>query len=328
MYRKLFVIVMLVSIMIVPLAAQDDGNVVADGLLSPRNMSFDSDGNLYVAEAGVAGGQTSADDNPFGASSRISVIAADGTHSVAVHGLISYREGNSLGATAVQATDESIWILLNETADFSIPFTHALVELDKETGRVKTFVDLLTIELEEDPDGNANKQSNATDFAIADDGTFYIANAGCNCLMTWSEDDGLAVYHVWDYEMDNPVPTTVEIGPDGDLYVGFLTGFPFPQGSARVERWSGGELVETFGGLTAVTGLLVTHDQTIYAVEFGVFDQGWAPGRVVMVTADGPVPVLEGLQNPYGIAQSHDGTIVVSTGSGSIISLPMMGMDG
>ena len=53
-YRKYIVTIVLVltAVMVVPVFAQD--NVVVDGLLNPRNMSFDSEGNLYVAEAGVA----------------------------------------------------------------------------------------------------------------------------------------------------------------------------------------------------------------------------------------------------------------------------------
>lgn len=323
--RILFAMIALLALA-VPALAQD---TVATDLANPRNMSFDSDGNLYVAEAGVAGGQLTDADDPFGASASITMIAPDGTTETVVKGLISYREGNALGAHDVEVTDESIWLLLGETSDFSIPFTHALVELDKETGRVKTFVDLLTVELTEDPDGNPNEQSNPTDMAVADDGTIYIANAGCNCLMTWTAEDGLAVAVVWSFEDDNPVPTAVDIGPDGDVYVGFLTGFPFPEGGSRIERWSGGELVETYEGLTAVTGVLVTEDGTIYAVEYGVFGQGWGPGRVVEVTADGPMPILEDLTTPYGIAQGPDGQIVVSVNTtggadGEIITLPMM----
>lgn len=326
----LAVVLLLVAVAAVaPAAAQEGPQVLVEGLLNPRNMAFDADGNLYIAEAGIAGPQMTVDDTPYGATGRISVLAPDGTLSVAVQGLISYREGNPLGANAIQVTDESLWVLLGETSDFSIPFTHALVELDKTTGRVKNFIDLLTLELTDDPDGNVNEQSNPTDFAVAPDGTILIANAGCNCLMAWTAEAGLSVAAAWPFDGDNPVPTTVEVGPDGDIYVGFLTGFPFPQGGSRVERWRGGELVQTYPGLTAVTGLLVTADGTIYAAEFGVFNQGWGPGRVVRVTENGPEPVLENLTNPYGLAQAPDGTIVISTGAigagaGQIVVLPGM----
>ena len=317
MGRRMLVTMMVLALLVaaVPALAQGGGEPLADGLLNPRNMSFDAAGNLYIAEAGIAGNQMTPSDDMFGATSRISMLAPDGSLAVAVHGLTSYREGNPLGASAVKVTDESIWVLLGETSDFTIPFTHALVELDKSNGRVKTFVDLLALELNEDPDGNPNGQSNPTDFEVAPDGTIYIANAGCNCLMSWTPDSGLQAAVVWPYEGDNPVPTAVEIGPDGDIYVGFLTGFPFPQGGARIERWSGGELVQTYEGLTAVTGLLVTDAGEIYAAEFGVFEQGWQPGRVVKVSDMGIEPVMEGLPTPYGLAQAPDGTIVVSVNS-------------
>jgi hypothetical protein len=319
----------LLAVAAAPALAQSGPTVYAQGLTNPRNMSFDSAGTLYVADAGNGGPQMTPDDTPFGASGSVIAVSKDGKLTTVVHGLISYREGQPLGSTAVQVNDSSIWVLLGETSDFMIPFTHALVELDKTTGRVKTFVDLLTVELEKDPDGNPNKQSNPTDFAVAADGTIYIANAGCNCLLSWTAKDGVQVAAVWPHKDDNPVPTSVEIGPDGDIYVGFLTGFPWPKEAARVERWSGGQLKTTYKGLTAVTGLLLAQDGTLYAVELGVFEQGkgWGPGRVVKVAESGLTPVLENLTAPYGLAQSPDGTIVVSTGSiggddGQILVVP------
>jgi hypothetical protein len=213
-----------------------------------------------------------------------------------------------------------MWLALGNSSDLTIPFTSAVVELDRDTGRIKTFVDLLTVEMTLDPDGNPNSESNPADLAVAEDGTVYVADASCNCLISWNSEVGVQVVAAWSHSDDNPVPTSVEIGPDGDIYVGFLTGFPFPKGSARVERWSGGALVETYGGLTGVTGLLVTDDGTIYAAEFGgefVMGEGWTPGRVVMVGADGVTPLLENLISPFGLAQSPDGTIVVAVGADS-----------
>lgn len=305
--------------LVLPVTAQDGATVVADDLRNPRQITFDADGNLYIAEAGVGGTELSIDSDGFGASARVTVITPDGDQDILLRGLMSHLPGQTRGLSAVQVTDESIWLLLGESPDWTIPFTIALVELDKETNRVKTYVDLLTIELEEDPDGNNNEQSNPVDFVVAEDGTIYIANAGCNCVETWNAEDGLSVFYAWDFANDNPVPTTVAIGPDGDLYVSFLTGFPFAQGSSRVERWTmDGELIETYAGLTAVTDVLVTEDGTIYAVEFGEefnSGSGWSAGRVVMVSADGITSVMDGLNAPYGLAQNSDGTLFVSVGS-------------
>lgn len=324
----LVVLLMLALGLAAPALAQSP-EVLAEGLLNPRKLSFDAEGNLYVAEAGTAGPLITRDGEAFGASGQVSRINPDGSSDVLVHGLTSFREGDTLGATDIYITDESLWLLLGETSDFTIPFTHALVELDRENGRVQTFVDLLSIELEQDPDGNPNLQSNPVDLEFAPDGTAYIANAGCNCVMSWTPEAGVQIVAVWDFQTDNPVPTSVEIGPEGDLYVGFLTGFPFPQEGSRIERWSGGELVHTYEGLTAVTSVLLAQDGTLYAVEHGVFQQGqgWTPGRVVRVDEGGITPVLENLERPFGLAQSPDGRIVVSVGSaaganGQILLVP------
>lgn len=306
--------------LILPVGAQDDGaTVIADELRNPRQMSYDADGNLYIAEAGLGGEELSIDGDGFGATSRVTIVTPDGEQDIFLRGLTSYLPGQSRGLSAIQVTEDSIWLLLGESNDFSIPFTHALVQLDRDTNRVQNWIDLLTLELEEDPDNNANEQSNPTDFAVGADGTVYIANAGCNCLMAWNETDGLSIFHAWDFASDNPVPTTVALSPEGDLFVGFLTGFPFAQGTSRIEQWStAGELLNTYAGLTAVTDILLAEDGTLYAVELGEsFDSasGWAPGRVVMVGEDGVTPVMDGLNAPYGLAQSPDGTIVVSTGT-------------
>jgi sugar lactone lactonase YvrE len=142
------------------------------------------------------------------------------------------------------------------------------------------------------------------------------------------------VFASWSVD-DNPVPTTVAVGPDGSVYVGFLTGFPFPSEASRIEVYSPeGELAQTFEGLTMVTDLLLGDDGTLYAVQmadsFG--DQGFNPesGSVVAVSEDGIVPVVEGLNFPYGLALTPDGGLVVSLnaafgepGTGMVIPLEM-----
>jgi len=313
----LLTFVLCAALFVMPTVAQDNAEVVADGLRNPRNLFIAEDGTIYVAEAGVAGPETNANDGEFGASSQISMVAPDGRVSLVVRGLISNGAGNSLGASAVHVTADSIWFVIGETRDASIAWSDALVELDRETGRVKTFVDLLGFELANDPDGNPNQQANPTDFEVLEDGSILIAVAGCNCLLSWDAESGLAVAAVWSHADDNPVPTSVEVDGNGDVYVGFLTGFPFPEGGSRIERWSGGELAQTWDGLNPITGLEVTADGRIFATEFGIFAMGagWSAGRVVEVTDDGIMPILEDLNQPYGLEQGADGRLYVSVNS-------------
>ncbi|MCS7070750.1 MAG: ScyD/ScyE family protein, partial [Anaerolinea sp.] len=135
----------------------------------------------------------------------------------------------------------------------------------------------------------------------------------------------------------NPVPTSIAFDSEGNAYVGFLTGFPFPEGGARIEKWSAaGELIETYSGLTAVVDL-VWHEGEIYAVQFATFgDQGWAPdtGSVVRVTSDSVETLMDGLNRPYGLTLTPDAGLAVvvnsaymaEAGMGMVIPVTMGGM--
>jgi hypothetical protein len=319
LHKKLLVSVAIIFaslLAVMPGVAQD---VVADGLTNPRGMAYDSDGNLYVVETGANGdllaegpfGQTNA-----GGSGSILQIRPDGSQQVIIQNLGSMytgAPGEDRGAQAVLVTADSIWFLMGENP-LSFPLSNGLVEVDRQNFRIKTFVDLFTSEAAQNPDGDI-VSSNPTDFAVAADGSIIIANAGCNCVQRWSPETGVEIYRSWTID-ENPVPTTVAIGPDGDVYLSFLTGFPFSQGESRIERWRGDELLQTYTGLTAVVDVLVAGDGTIYAVEHGVFgDAGWGPGRVVTVSDAGITPVLEGLNRPWGLAQDANGGMVVSVGA-------------
>ena len=90
----------------------------------------------------------------------------------------------------------------------------------------------------------------------------YITDAGGNDLLSWTAEGGLQLVHAWP---DNPVPTAVEVAENGDLYIGFL-GAGIAPGAGRIEHWSGGNLVETFGDLNAVSDILLD-GETLYAVQ-------------------------------------------------------------
>lgn len=330
--RKLFSIVMFVLLTValtLPTIAQDD-NVLVDGLNAPRGITFDSEGNLWVVEAGQGGDLV--DQAPFGevavgGTGALKMIAADdGDVEIVVQNLPSMGPaGEARGAQSVMVTDDAIWLLIGQTTH-SLLLSNSLVEIDREFLRIQTHVDLFTMEAVENPDGDII-ESNTTDFVVTEEGRFYIANASCNCVQTWAEGEAVSTFAVW---MDNAVPTTVDLGSDGSIYVSFLTGFPFPEGTSRIEQYStDGELLNTIEGLTAVVDIMVTDDGMIYAVEHGVFgDLGWGPGRLVRVTADGSInEVRSDLTRPWGIAMSPDGQLALVEDSvsenGRVLLIPM-----
>lgn len=337
MFRKAIALFLLCFIVALPAFAQEateeatepmlpppPENAIVVGLSSPRGVNYDADGNLYIAEPGSGGEITLMESPDFGTittgfTGQVTMLAADGTQSVAIGGLVSTNsnEGGG-GLQQVYPQGDSLWLVFNGYGPGPMqPFYgDSVVEVDKASGKIKTWIDLGGYEVANDPDGNG-PDSNTNDIGWSADGTLYIVETGANTLYTWTPDAGLTVVHSWP---DNTVPTSIEFAADGTFYIGFL-GTGIAPGAGHIEHWSAdaSELIETFSGLTGVTDIEIGQDGNIYAVQiFTVFgDQGPDPmsGNVVMVTADGATPVAEGLMFPYGLAQAPDGSWAVSVGT-------------
>jgi hypothetical protein len=323
-WMKIVILAALLLVGIIPATAQDapplPGELVLGDLGAPRALAFDANGNLLVAVAGTGGETVLTMASPegmgtanVGLTGRVVSIAPDGTASDLISGLPSYAlPGETMGVYRVIPNGDSLWIVYSGTAaaSYGAWWTDAVVEIDAATLRIKTVINLNDFEATNDPDGNGY-DTNVSDIAWGTDGTMYITDAGGNDLLSWTAEDGLQLVAAWP---DNPVPTSVEVAENGDIYVGFL-GAGLAPGAAKIEHWSNGELVETFGGLTTVTDILLDGD-TLYAVEMLSFgEQGPGPGRVVTVTADGATPVAEGLPTPFGIAKGPDGALYVTIGT-------------
>ena len=126
--------------------------------------------------------------------------------------------------------------------------------------------------------------------------------------------------------MVEAVPTSVVVGPDGALYMGQLTGGPFPIGGASVWRVTtdGAEPTKYAEGFTNIIDIAFGPDGTLYVAEIvheglgAVFGGGAAPiGAVLSVPPGGGEPTLivsdERVMAPGGIAVDADGAIWLST---------------
>jgi sugar lactone lactonase YvrE len=137
------------------------------------------------------------------------------------------------------------------------------------------------------------------------------------------------------------VPTSVTVGPDGALYVGELTGGPFPVGGASIWRVVPGEDPTQYAtGFTNIMGLGFAPDGTLYVAEMvheglmSVFLPSETPvppvGAVLSVPPGGGEPQLVATGDQFlalgGLAVDGEGSIYVSTntlapGAGTVLRI-------
>ena len=114
------------------------------------------------------------------------------------------------------------------------------------------------------------------------------------------------------------VPTSVAVAPNGDVYVGELTGAPFFVGAARVYRIpaGGGTPVVVATGFTNIIDIALGPDGAGYVLEHdanGIITPG-DDGRLIRLNTNGTQTVLAstGLVKPGGVAIGPDGAVYVT----------------
>jgi hypothetical protein len=350
-------------------AAEPPFEVVASGLDNPRGLAFAHNGALYVAEAG-RGGDTSLwvqyGGSPielfFGASGAITEVL-DGVQTRVVTGLPSkaqtggYRAAGpddlALGTGNVAFVVTGLGLpegtpALREAFDPGAADLGRLLRVDLKQGTWESVADLVAHEAADDPDG-AGVDSNP--YALLSvPGRFLVADAGGNDLLSVKyngEVSTLALFRNW--LVDAPpslglppgtqiplqsVPTTVVLGPDLALYVGELTGRPFPVGGARVYRLTPSSEPKVFAeGFTNIIDMeFRPQDGLLYVLEHATKGllSGDATGALIRINDDGSRDVIAsaGLVSPGGLAFGGDGAAYVTNFSesaeiGQVVRIPI-----
>lgn len=332
----------------------DGWEVVAEGLHNPRHLNFGPDGALYVAEAGrggdgpcVAGPEGS--DLCVGDSGSVTRIDDHGQERVRTGipslAQASGREGLGLfdvgfdGAGRPVATVGLGLDPRRRVTDLG-PLGPAFGRLYREdlNGNVEVLADIGDYEIAQNPDqtnpaGAVEIDTNGTGLAFEGDDVL-LADAGGNSLLRITPDGRVSTVATFPDGMTlapaslnlppgaripySAVPTSVEVGPDGDYYVGQLTGFPFPAGEAQVFRVpaGGGEPVPVATGFTNIIDIAFDADGNLYVAEISANGllSGDNTGAVIRLAADGTRSVIAaaGLTRPGGIAVGPDGDLYVS----------------
>jgi hypothetical protein len=306
--------------------ADDDAilvEVVVDGLTSPRGLALDQDGNLLIAEPG--GGRL-----------------LEVTPNRDVRSLTTNRLPHSLstGPGGAYRAGPSAITLLNDEVFFIVG--EFIGELSSRLYRITDEPEYEPVTPATDPfSPTENRFSNPYDLVNAPevDG-WIVSDPGGNSLLAVDLDGNIHDYVVFesftipDHEAPvEMVPTGIARGADGAVYVGVLTGFPYPRGQAvvwRVEDLNGdgdamdeGEVEPYVTGLTAITDITFGLDGTLYIAEFssdtkavfegGDFGENTAanPGRVLRWNGSELIVFVHDVVSPTGLLATES-TLYIS----------------
>lgn len=314
--------------------------VLLEGLADPRFVAIDGDDVLFT-ESGTGGDEpvftipgegTPEPEAPIsgtGHTGKLSRLSSDGSVTEIVSDFRSYTfgdHGEIVGAAGVVLDGEgSAYVTVGAPGPFvgEMPLTGeegVVYKVDLASGEKEVIADLLTWELEENPDPWFI-DSNIYGLDLLDD-VLYVADAGGNTIISVDVESGeVATFAVTggldapflpdsgnparggELEIDS-VPSTVVVGPDDRLYVSYVTGGPFPAGLAPVDAFSADGSVETVAqGLTMVADIAFDSAGRLYASMISTDFLTQAPGQIVRVEEDGSLTVIaDGLVMPAGIA--------------------------
>lgn len=311
------------GILVVAGALAQSAPVVTD-LGAPRGLTA-TDSGILVADQG---------------NGRILRMQTDGTIETVAEGLPSVVADSPegplvVGVTAAIEVDGAYFATVGEAPDDGFQAVYSI----SSSGAATLLADLGAYEeannTDDDVDETGAPEVVSNPYDLVTDGAdgVYVSDSGANAILHVSATGEITPYAIFPVR-ENPlfgtiggptmdqVPTGMEIGPDGAIYVSTLTGFPFPSGAARVYRvedlnadgdaLDDGEVTTYAEGLTAATNLAFEADDSLLVTEFSTSFLENAPGRLVRVSGGTISVVAEPLISPTGVAVAGDGTIIVA----------------
>lgn len=336
------------------LAQADHAKVVASGLINPKGFTWSPDGIIYVALADRTGGALRAQVEPIPTSPATAKAATATAAHPTVPGIGSTHAGTQTGSVVKivdgcavtvasgfpSATDPNLgWAFGVSAVAFLDGELYALVD----GGGVSTQnPDLPNGVYRLNADGTptlvadlsvwlrANEVAQPHEPLAADGEPFGMIAAGNALWVTESNHEQLlritrdgTIARVADFSpLGDTVPTGIAAAPDGGVFVGFLSPLPFAAGTAKVMKVAAdGTATDVWTKLTAVTGVAVAADGTLYAAELttgpgsGAKSPFVIPGSGKVVKQTGPSTsedLATGLSAPTWLAFGPDGDLYVN----------------
>jgi hypothetical protein len=301
-------------------------SVVVTGLDHPRGFTWGPDGALYVALAGD-GLTERADGNPAPPprpDAPPSVVRVEnGEVTPIVHGLPSTQDpyGDVMGPVDVGFLGDTLYILQDAAAeevdDVGIAFPNGLYAIERTDDT--RLVSSVTVFVEVNPaDNKYHFVPLGEPFAMVPDERgegFWVVDANQGVVLHVLPEG--TITKIADISLDHPVPTAIAPTPDGGVFVGFLGNGVHADGTSKIIKvLPNGDVYDFWTGLTAVTGIVMAPDGTLYALELSTGnDEGIRPhtGRVVRQTGpDSLEEVVTGLNYPISMKMGPDGALYIS----------------
>jgi hypothetical protein len=338
-----------------PASAAPNFTVIARGLDNPRGIAFGPEGALYVAEAGRGGPACTSFVlfgapmcyGPSGAVTRVE----NGNQQRVATGLGSFAHldgGFAFGVhdVAVQGIGNT-YVTVGGCFGIISPAEGkcgGLFQL-RPDGTSRMVADLNAYEVQNHPDGTQRGESDPYD-VLALPGERIVADAAGNDVLRVGPSGQVSLLAVFKQRlvqappslglppgtllpMDS-VPDTLAVGPDGALYVGELTGFPFPIGGARIYRLVPGLAPQIFAeGFTNIIDMAFDTDGSLLVLEIAKNSllSNDQTGALIRLNRHGTRTdlVSEGLQYPTAVAM-RDHAVYISNcgtcpGTGQVLRL-------
>jgi hypothetical protein len=319
-------------------------DVIATGLDNPRGLTVLDDDVVLVTEAGRGGTGPCAPGGQnetwcLGATGAVTKVWRGHQRRVAtgLPSIIAPTTGETLGPHDILLTSSGALVTIGLGADPALrppfgPGGRLLAHLVRLTSHgARSVADLGAYEATANPDQGqpgTGPDSNPYGLARGPAGSVLVTDAGGNDVVSVDRRGRVSTVVVFPTTPTPApvpggvvpmhfVPTTVVRGPDNALYVGQLTGFPFPPGGARVWRVVPGSAPTVYAeGFTNIIDIAFDRRGRLLVLEIshnGLLS-GDPTGALVRLERDGSRTDLAGtrLKSPTSVGVGEDGSLYVS----------------